>query len=480
MRMISPRSFGCVLLVFLASLFGSIHAAELDDLLLEAQERNPAIQAARWRIEQTLLKHEELLEFFDPALYGAVGYADSSRSIPGSSNYSALTNNSLDLQAGVEAPILPGAFVSAGVAERSLRDPAGFDDLYQTLFGVRVRVPLLRDRAFRTLTLSRTLAAMEYNIAVSRLLRNSQDLRREVELAYITAYEALTAYQVTQEATRRFQNLYEEAQELSRLKVVPQYQTFQSQLELQIGREDEEKARNRYEINLVTLAGAIGRKQDVVLKADPSDLFQNASKQPKLPEVQEGDALAQRGNYLEMLNSVEFAKIQLATAKEETKDDLSLNMGVNWQGENENWPYGNDDLISDRRAGGEITLVWKRTLDYRGPKARMARHRARIEELKAEMDNLEVDITTELRHAILNFNTASKRLELVNQGITAARETVAAEQERFRLGESTSSNVTDAQKNLTAILQRQNTAAADLLRAKANFMYAVGYSLTTE
>ncbi|NMA46361.1 MAG: TolC family protein, partial [Lentisphaerae bacterium] len=119
--------------MLLTSLVTPLYANELDELMSAAQENNPAIQAARWRVEQTLLKHEELLEFFDPAIYGAVGYADRSRSIPGSSNYSALTNNSLDLQAGIEAPVLPGVYVSAGIAERSLRDPAGFDDLYQTL-----------------------------------------------------------------------------------------------------------------------------------------------------------------------------------------------------------------------------------------------------------------------------------------------------------------------------------------------------------
>ena len=40
----------------------------------------------------------------------------------------------------------------------------------------------------------------------------------------------------------------------------------------------------------------------------------------------------------------------------------------------------------------------------------------------------------------------------------------------------TSSNVTDAQKNFTTILQRQITAAADLLRAYAQYQYAIGYS----
>ena len=152
-----------------------------------------------------------------------------------------------------------------------------------------------------------------------------------------------------------------------------------------------------------------------------------------------------------------------------------MNFGVTWLGEGTDHPFESKTLTTDHHLGGEVTVVWSRSLDYRGPRARQARFQARVHELSEQLRSVGVDIRAEIRNAELNYRAAITRLELVNQGIAAAQDTVAAEQERFRLGESTSKNVTDAQKNLTTILQRQATAAADLLRARANYLYAIGY-----
>ena len=67
------------------------------------------------------------------------------------------------------------------------------------------------------------------------------------------------------------------------------------------------------------------------------------------------------------------------------------------------------------------------------------------------------------------------RLKLLDQAMQAAKQTVAAEDERFRLGEGTSRNALDAQKDLTSALNRQARAAADILRALADYRHAAGY-----
>ena len=148
---------------------------------------------------------------------------------------------------------------------------------------------------------------------------------------------------------------------------------------------------------------------------------------------------------------------------------------MTWQGEGEDHFFQSKKITTDHHLGGEVTVAWRRSLDYRGPRARQARFQARVHELNELLRALIVDIRAEIRNAELNYQAAQTRLKMVTEGIAAARDTVAAEQERFRLGESTSKNVTDAQKNLTTILHRQTTAAADLLRARANYMYAIGY-----
>ena len=82
-----------------------------------------------------------------------------------------------------------------------------------------------------------------------------------------------------------------------------------------------------------------------------------------------------------------------------------------------------------------------------------------------------------LRAAQENFISARRRFEILRQGVDAARKTVDAERKRFNQGECTSNDVLDAQKKLTSIFQRLNTAAADMLRAESDFRYAMGYGL---
>lgn len=451
-------------------------ANELEELLKEGLEVNPAVLAAKYQVEQTLLKHDELAEFFDPDFYAALGKAERARSVPNTTpGFTSLTNDSIDTQIGVQIPVMPGAYVTVGAAERLLQDVEGHGDIFQTLYGVRVRVPLLKDRAFKDLSLKRKLAMAEYTAAISNLLKVSQIMRRDIELAYISAYEKLSAYRVTQAATERFTNLHEEAKSLSKLKVVPEYQIFQSKLELQIGKEDEEKARVAFELSLTALADAVGIQRRLALAGDQQALLDAASKIQSLTIVTEADACESRGVYQQIKKNIEYAETQMQQAEEEKVDDLNFNFGITAQGEHEHHPFGMERIVTDRRVGTEVTLVWQRKIDYRGPNARISRFRARMKELNEELRQAQLDIRTAMLDAEMNFKAALTRLEIVNQGIEAAKETLAAEQERFRLGESTSSNVTDAQKNLTSILQRQTTATADLLRARANYMYATGY-----
>ncbi len=452
-----------------------VRGNELEELLKEAQENNPQVQAAKWKVEQALLSHEELAEFFDPTFFAGVGKSEKARSVPGGSNFTMLTNDSVDAQVGFEVPVTPGAYLSVGGANRMLLDPDGYDDLYQTMYGVQLRVPLLKDRGFKGLSLKRALAMADYNANVSNLLKVSQVMRRDIELAYINAYEKLSSYRVTQEATRRFLALYEETQELSRLKVVPEYQIFESKLELQIGRDDEEKARANFELSLMDLAQKVGIERRLALLGDQKALLDAGSMYTALQNVDEEAACMARGAYLEIRHEIQYAQTQMDISEEEKRDKLDFEVGLTAQGEHETNPLGMEDILTDRRMGYEVALIWRRNLDYRGPKTRIAKYRARIKELNENLRNVRQQIRTEMSEAEMNFQAALKRLKMVREGIEAAKQNLASEQERFRLGENTSADVTAAQKNLTTILQREVTASADLLRAHSNYIYAVGY-----
>jgi len=454
---------------------GWLSASELTALLETAEQHSPGLQAARERIEQALLKHSELLEFFDPALFAAVGRATDYHALPLQSNYSVLGSNSLEVQGGVEVPIQPGAYVSVGAASRLLYEPADYDRLYQNLFGVRVRVPLLRDRGFSVFGHRRTAAMAEYNQRVSELMGLRQALRRDIQSAYITAYEYLSILHIAQGASQRFDALVKVARELANLKTIPDYEVYSTERELQIGREDEEKARNNLQGSLVRLAMLIGTGQAIQLKGDPDDIIDKGEVALVLPDISLADALQRRGEVQSILQQISLAQSNFAINEEQMKDELYVHAGATIQGENADTPFEVHRKTSDEYLAGELTVVWSRPLDYYGSKTRRSRFQSVISELKADFAQAELSVNQQLETGKLNFASARRRMELIANGMKAAQETLASEQERFRLGEGASSDVLDAQKNLTIMLQRLTLAAADLLRARIEYLYAGGF-----
>ena len=69
------RAAAAILMLMVLVVF-STYAHELDELLNEAAQNNPDLLAAKWRAEQMLLRHQELLEFYDPAITVAAGQAE--------------------------------------------------------------------------------------------------------------------------------------------------------------------------------------------------------------------------------------------------------------------------------------------------------------------------------------------------------------------------------------------------------------------
>ena len=451
-------------------------AGELQALLDRALLANPQVLAAKSRVEQALEQHEELLGFFDPQLYAAGGTAQRARGVAGGTGWTSLTNDADELTAGIEFPVRPGAYISMGATERSLLDGGGgYDQLYQSLFGVRLRIPLLRDRGFVQFEQNRARTLAEYNGQVSDLIGVMQTLRHAVETAYVDAYSTLASYDVSKRATKRFRVLLEQARELSRLKVMSAYQVFPTEMELSLRLEEEEQARQVHVVSLIQLQKQIGDQQPVTLGFGPEHVVEVASGLGNLPEVDLEQSLERRGSYLRLQNRIEAARTDLKRATDDLRPDLSLNAAVTWSGEDPDQPFASHTIITDENLGGEIVVVWQQPLMHRAANHRLSGARAHIAELRQSIETERNALKADMQSAMEAYSVLIGRLKLLGQAKEAAQQTVAAEDERFRLGEGTSRNALDAQKDLTTTLNRQAGAAAALLRALADYRHAAGY-----
>ncbi|MBP5300177.1 MAG: TolC family protein [Victivallales bacterium] len=453
---------------------------ELAGLVGRALSCNPAVHAQEAVAAQLLAEHDEVREFLDPSLYLSAGYASQLRALPMTPAGYARNGaeDSLEAQAGVLVPVEGGAYLSAGGVTRRWFHPDDYrDPFYQHLLGVNLQVPLWRDRGFALLGFRQRAALAAYHAALERLRGTAQTVRHAVEQAYITACNAKNAYQITQGATKRFERLNAEARELADLKTIPEYQYTETVRDLQNGREDEEVARNAQATALVALSAAIGDGVQLSDLQITYDDFLGSVSAVEMPDfsMSAEQAMDVRGEARALRDEREQALAHYEQMLEERRDQVALNLGVNWQDDSRRGPFSASYESTRHHWGFEAMVTWTRPLDYTGAEARAAQYQARLAQLDSLLEGQRIAIAADLNTSKLRVESARERLKLVNDGVEAARQTVAAEQERFKLGEGNSHAVLEAQKNLTAILLRQNNAATELLRALSDYHFACGY-----
>ena len=452
---------------------GLAAAGELEDVVALALRDNPQVAAAREAVLRTEAGRLGLRGFYAPQATAASGWNRAGRSVPGVPGEVVLPDDAASFLAGVETAVRPGAYIGVGAGERYLIQPEGFGDyLYQPVAGVQVRIPLLKDRGFRQWKEQNAGADAEYNAAVGRLLRICQDLQRDVEDRYFQHMRSRSDLDIARAATARAQSLLTEADQLVELKMLPPHQLYPARLELALRQEEETAAVSAAETSrrrVRELAGAVALAADRTQTVDLVT-WAGASELPKPPD----GFLMRRGVYLEGMAAAAAAEAALRQAVDTERSDLSLRTVYTWQGEDESNPFGTEPLLTDSRSGVEVSLVWKRALGSRSERARIEAARAQVRELRESLRSIEWRIAAERDVAAQDFGAASARLKLMSAAVQDARDALGAEEERFRLGDGTSRQVLDAQKDLTAAIRRQNDIAADVLRVRSVYLYAVG------
>lgn len=174
----------------------------------------------------------------------------------------------------------------------------------------------------------------------------------------------------------------------------------------------------------------------------------------------------------------ELATTELALKAERAKDAVDVTAGIGWRGESDSGVFGDDALETGRNEVVEIGISWKRSLDKRGVRTEVAAARTRLAAARAERQAVENEVIAALARAQNVFSSACGRLQLASSAIDEARKALAAEEARFNLGEGTSRNVLDAQKDLTSATRRGVSVFSTVIDAWVELIYASGRNAT--
>jgi len=457
----------------------SSHADELDELITLAFSNSPALQAAREGTRQAEAARDASDEFLDPHTTAAAGRVSGSAATPLLSSPAGLpAADAYGASAAVEVPFRPGVYAGAGISEQYLVNPAaGIDSGYRTLVGAQIRIPLLQDRGFSLWRQNQARLKELQTAADARLLETRQAVRHAVEQAYI-AYLMENANAATSgSATERAQQLLKEAEELVRLKVVPEYQLAPARLELALRREEVFATSQAIDTDRLRLIQVIGITPPSLLTTNSNTLINRATGL-QLPEIPvSGTSFASRGALREIAALSAAAAAETRSLNDKLRPDLGLSLRGVWAAEDStSQTTGGEGLVGGEDTSAAAVLVWTRPWSQTGEKARLREARAREAQLAEINRELQIRLTADLAAAHREFTGSGERLKEITIAVEQARRTLEAEAERFRLGEGRSRNVLDAQNDLTKTYRARNTIVAALLKAHSDFKYASGYS----
>jgi outer membrane protein TolC len=422
-------------------------------------------------------EHKGVRGFLDPRLAATAGYSDWAREVPGATLVGGVPENSVTAKGGVEAPFLPGGYLSVGASEYRLLDPGQeLDDLYQSLLGAQLAFPVGKDRFFAKFRSEDRAALERVNAAAQRLVSVQQDVRHEVELACIDLLKALAEEDTVASASKRVEKLLEEAKELVRLKVIPEYQVFPARLNVDLYREEKAITSNLWENGMTHLAELLGQTEPPVFAANAGLLMDLLARPDARGEISLEEACRRRGAHAEILSLARAAEADVTVAREDVKPDVNLAVGGTWQGDSPDNLLGTELVVTEDHFAAEAVVTWKQPLGRRKERATVAAREADVQALLEKLRQERLRIASEMAAARSDLRAAHARVESLNAAVEEATRTLSAEEERFRLGEGRSRNVLDAQQDLTSAIRRRNVAAAALLRARADWRYATGYA----
>ncbi len=446
-------------------------------VLAAVQTNNPQLAAARSSVDAERGRADANEGFYQPRAALAAGGSRGPSAAPESSLVPRLPGDAASLQAGVLVPLRAGATLGAGAGQRRLFDADGFDDLGQSVAGLRMEIPLLRDRGFRLQRLRQAALESAVGAAEARARAVGEAVAMEALARYAVWLHAAADVREYEQSVRRVERLLAETAGRVALKTLAEYQVFTAQMEVAFRQEELRQAQAALANAGHGLAALLGGWLPELPAAGPAELRVWAAL-GATGDVARLMALAlPRAELIEAGHQVRAAEQTGLAREEEMRSSLALVAGVGYQGEDEDGGLGRDNLLADERAGVEVALVWSRPFAFDAERAAARAQAAETAAARAEQRRIGLEIAAAQAQAMASLAAARDRLDIVDRAVGEARRALDAESERMRLGEGRSRNVLDAQKDLTTAERRANQAALDTVLAILDLLHAAGVPL---
>ena len=188
-------------------------------------------------------------------------------------------------------------------------------------------------------------------------------------------------------------------------------------------------------------------------------------------------ALDNRPDYNQAKTAFTNQELSVNLAKNQSlpKLDLLANYSLNDTGSE----YGEstDDLLEGDTYSWEAGVRLEVPLGNRRAKNQYTQEKMKLQMAGMEISNLEKNILLEVRTAVREVEVNRQRIDVTRSARILAEKKLTAEEERFRLGRSTTTDVLEFQEELTLAKSNENRALIDYRKSLSRWEAATGQTL---
>jgi len=342
---------------------------------------------------------------------------------------------------------------------------AVFDLAYTSAIGVTVSQPLLQGNS-RVAQTAGIRAAEKVTAAVSFLAdKQAADLAAEVKKAYWELVFARQDIEVKKLSLELARSLHAEISTKIENEVLARVEIYQPESEI-ARREESLIAAEKRIANTADELKLLMNSRDWQLDMVPVDTLEVSAELPDLREVLE-NVLDRRPDILAGDLEVDAAEIMAGKAEDDLKPYLALVGAAGLNGAGENLHDTVDTAVSDPSVSWQLGLSLQVPIGDRSARGSLIKARVELAKAKFRAELLRQRAEKSAREVVRDVTLAIKTIEASSKTSLAARKSLEAEEEKFRVGLSTANDVLESQDAYARSLAGEKRALIDLAKARA-------------
>jgi outer membrane protein TolC len=187
-------------------------------------------------------------------------------------------------------------------------------------------------------------------------------------------------------------------------------------------------------------------------------------------------AFTNRPEYLQIQKDLENRRVAIDLAKNQVKPRVDLVASAGVTGLGSTWENSTEEFDGDYY-DLRIGLRFKYPLGNRAARSQLVRRKLEQRQAELRIEDLEKNITLEVRSAIRQVQTNFKRIQTTRVSRRLAERKLEAEQAKFEVGISTTTDVLDFQVDLALARSRETEALIDYNKSLITLYQALGTTL---